>query len=134
MSFWLRLLRVLGLGVPAEKTYYLDEGLVESLQFLAKQEQRSEDEMAAALISNGVARRRSLQDLLQRWQELSPREQQVAMMICRNYTTGEIARQLVVSANTVKSHVRNILRKFDVHSRSELRLLLTDFDFLDPKA
>jgi DNA-binding CsgD family transcriptional regulator len=27
--------------------------------------------------------------------------------------------------------VRSVLRKFDVHSRSELRLLLSDFNFED---
>jgi DNA-binding CsgD family transcriptional regulator len=36
---------------------------------------------------------------------------------------------LVVSTNTIKSHVRAVLLKFDVHSRSELRLLLADFNF-----
>jgi hypothetical protein len=40
-----------------------------------------------------------------------------------------MAAQMVVSTNTIKSHMRAVLRKFDVHSRSELRLLLSDFNF-----
>jgi DNA-binding CsgD family transcriptional regulator len=129
MSFWLRLLRALGFQAPTERTYYLDEELVKSLQMLAEQEQRTEGEMAANLITDAFSRRLAFQDLLLRWQSLSPREQQVTMMICRNYTTSEIAAQLVVSTNTVKAHVRKSLLKFDVHSRGELRLLLADFDF-----
>ncbi len=51
------------------------------------------------------------------------------MMICHNYTTGEMAAELIVSPNTVKSHIRNVLHKFHVHSRSELRIAMADFDF-----
>ena len=50
-------------------------------------------------------------------------------MVCYNYMTGEIADQLTLSRNSVKTHIFNILRKFGVHSRYELRLLLADFDF-----
>jgi DNA-binding CsgD family transcriptional regulator len=129
MSFWLRLLHALGFYTPVEKTYYLDEEVVKSLQMLAEQEQRSEGEVAAHLITNAVSRRRASRETLTRWLSLSPREQQVAMMICHNYTTGEMAAQLVVSTNTVKTHIRSVLHKFNVHSRGELRLVLTDFDF-----
>ena len=129
MSFWLRLLRALGFYTPVERTYYLDEEVVRSLRILAEQEQRSEDEIAASFITNGVSRRRASQETLARWFSLSPREQQVAMMICHNYTTGEMAAHLIISTNTVKSHVRSVLRKFDVHSRGELRIVLADFDF-----
>jgi len=51
------------------------------------------------------------------------------MMVCYNYMTGEIADQLTLSRNSVKTHIFNILRKFGVHSRHELLLLLADFDF-----
>ncbi len=48
MSFWLRLLRALGFYTPVDKTYYLDEEVVKSLQMLAEQEQRSEGEVASS--------------------------------------------------------------------------------------
>jgi len=51
------------------------------------------------------------------------------MMVCYKYMTGEIADQLTLSRNSVKTHIFNILRKFGVQSRYELRLLLADFDF-----
>lgn len=129
MSFWLRLLRALGFQVPADKIYYLDDELVKSLQMLADQELRNEDELAADLINDAFSRRAAVQDLLSRWYNLTAREQQVAWMLCNNYTSGEIAAELVISSNTVKSHIHKILLKFNVHSRNELRLLLADFDF-----
>ena len=129
MFFWLRLLHALGFYTPVEKTYYLDEEVVKSLQLLAEQEQLSEGEVASNLITNAVSRRQTTQEQMEHWLSLSPREQQVAMMICHNYTTGEMGAELILSTNTVKSHVRNVLYKFNVHSRSELRVKLTDFDF-----
>lgn len=129
MSWWHRLLRALGFRTPVERVYHLDANLVKTLQYLAEQEKRSEDQVAAELISNGFSQRVARQDVVRRWRTLTPREQQVAVMICQNYTTREIAAQLVVSTNTVKAHVRRVLTKFDVHSRSELRMLLAGFDF-----
>jgi DNA-binding CsgD family transcriptional regulator len=129
MSFWMRLLRALGFSVPVERTYYLDQRLVESLQRMAMMEQRTEDEMATEMISDSFARREVRDDLIECWLRLSPREQQVTMLICYNFTTNEIAAQLVLSTNTVKSHIRSSMRKFDVHSRNELRMLLSNFDF-----
>jgi DNA-binding CsgD family transcriptional regulator len=88
-----------------------------------------DENVPADLLQLAYQRRQYTQDLLYRWHSLSLREQQVAVMICYNYSTGEMAAQMVVSTNTIKSHVRAVLRKFDVHSRSELRLLLADFNF-----
>lgn len=129
MSWWHRLLRALGFRTPAERIYYLDDDLVKSLRYLAEQEQRSEEQVAADLISNGFSHRMARQEIIQRWWTLSPREQQVVAMVCQNYSTHEMAAQMVVSTNTIKAHIRHALAKFEVHSRDELRLLLADFDF-----
>jgi LuxR family maltose regulon positive regulatory protein len=50
---------------------------------------------------------------------LSQQEQRVLRMLAAGLTTPEIARELVVSANTVKTHVRNIYGKLGVKSRAE---------------
>ncbi len=64
-----------------------------------------------------------------RWLELTPREQQVAALACLGYTNHEIARQLVISVNTVRSHMRNVLDKYGVTSKADLRLILADWNF-----
>jgi DNA-binding NarL/FixJ family response regulator len=51
--------------------------------------------------------------------ELTPREWEVLDLLCEGKTTAEIADTLVVSLETVRSHIKNILRKLGVSSREE---------------
>ncbi len=131
MSFWQRLLCALGFRSASPRMFDLDEELSSSLLALAEREQRPEEQVTAELISGGMALHNLAQETLFHWQSLTPREQQIAALICQNYTTGQMAKYLVVASPTVKSHVRNILLKFEVHSRGELRMLLEDWDFGD---
>lgn len=50
---------------------------------------------------------------------LSDREREVLGELARGATTAEIAARLVISENTVKTHVRRILKKLDVNNRAE---------------
>jgi len=50
---------------------------------------------------------------------LTDRELQVLKLVARGLNNREIARQLFISENTVKNHVRNILEKLQLHSRLE---------------
>lgn len=52
--------------------------------------------------------------------ELSPREYQIADLVCRGYTNAEIATLLGVSLATVKTHLLHIFRKVDVNNRAAL--------------
>jgi DNA-binding NarL/FixJ family response regulator len=49
--------------------------------------------------------------------ELSPREAEVLDLVGAAYTNGQIARQLRISENTVKRHLRSIFRKLHAVSR-----------------
>ncbi|HUE25389.1 MAG TPA: response regulator transcription factor [Solirubrobacteraceae bacterium] len=50
---------------------------------------------------------------------LTPREWEVLDLLCSHLGTDEIADQLVLSVETVRSHIKNILRKLGVRSREE---------------
>jgi DNA-binding NarL/FixJ family response regulator len=51
--------------------------------------------------------------------ELTPREWEVLDLLCEGKGTSEIADTLVVSLETVRSHIKNMLRKLGVSSRDE---------------
>jgi LuxR family maltose regulon positive regulatory protein len=50
---------------------------------------------------------------------LSQREIQVLRLLNTHLTSTEIAEELVISVNTVRSHMKNIYSKLNVHSRSQ---------------
>nr|WP_237089513.1 response regulator transcription factor [Nocardioides dokdonensis] len=50
---------------------------------------------------------------------LTERELEVLRLVAKGMNNREIAKQLFISENTVKNHVRNILEKLQLHSRME---------------
>jgi DNA-binding NarL/FixJ family response regulator len=53
---------------------------------------------------------------------LTPRERQIAELICQGLRSCNIARNLRIKPGTVKTHTRNIYRK--VHVKSKISMLL----------
>ena len=129
MTIWQRVLRALGYTPATRLEFHADENLLQSLQTMAEREQRHTGEVASELLSSALARRQVDDSLMAHWRFLSAREQQVAALICLNFTNRQIAARLRITPETAKSHVRNVLRKFDLHSKAELRRALADWDF-----
>ena len=78
--------------------------------------------MAAKLLTEFAALAR--RDDEERAQEvpaprLTEREMQVLKLVARGMNNRDIAKELFISENTVKNHVRNILEKLQIHSRME---------------
>ncbi len=53
----------------------------------------------------------------------------MAALLCLNYTNRQVAARLGLSPETVKTHTRNLLAKFQLRTRAELRRALADWDF-----
>jgi len=50
---------------------------------------------------------------------LTDREMEVLKLVAKGMNNRDIAKQLYISENTVKNHIRNILEKLQLHSRME---------------
>lgn len=77
---------------------------------------RNELPRASGRFSRGAAHTRPHRELLDM---LTPREREVLAMLAEGETNASIARRLVVSEDTVKTHVKHILRKLGVRNRSQ---------------
>jgi two-component system NarL family response regulator len=64
---------------------------------------------------------------------LTERELEVLKLVARGMANKEIARELFISENTVKNHVRNILEKLQLHSRMEAAMYAVRENLLDPQ-
>ena len=62
---------------------------------------------------------------------LTDRELEVLRLVAKGMNNREIARQLFISENTVKNHVRNILEKLQLHSRMEAVMYAVKEKLLD---
>jgi LuxR family maltose regulon positive regulatory protein len=62
---------------------------------------------------------------------LSPRETEVLRLLTTRLSHAEMAEELVVSVNTVRSHVKNIYSKLGVHSRMEAVECARELGLLD---
>jgi DNA-binding NarL/FixJ family response regulator len=128
-SLWRGLFSDLGLMRSSRRVYAYDAELVQAVRELAIQERRSEEEVAAELLSLALVHKDASESRLRTWNSLSYREQQVAALTCLNCTNRQIASRLRISPATVATHMRNVLYKFKLHGKSELRQALSDWDF-----
>ena len=92
------------------KVYYVDA------------EKSVQGEAVSALLVN------PLEDEIVEKFKLTPREKEITLLLLQGYSYPQISEQLFISLNTVKYHVRNILRKADVSNRHELIKLIREGD------
>ena len=119
-------------GLPKPKrrhAFELEEDIYLSLEELAAYEQRPARDLGNDLLAEALEGRRVTALSLDFWRGLSRRERQVTALICRGYTSPEIASRLGISRETVKTHASNILLKGEMHNREKLRALFRGWDF-----
>ena len=54
------------------------------------------------------------------WNSLTPTERQVVTLVAQGLTNPQIGERLLISRETVKTHLRHVFTKLDVHSRVQL--------------
>lgn len=129
MSLFNRLLRSLGLIRDSQLTFQVNADIIPSLEKVMDREQRPPEDVVSELLSHAIADRQTAGDSLYFWEALTEREQDVVALTCLGYTNRDVARRMFISPNTVKTHMRNILQKFDLNSKSQLRYIFSDWDF-----
>jgi DNA-binding NarL/FixJ family response regulator len=103
-----------------------DARLGEELRTVARSRGQSPEALAADLLARGLEREAVRARAEAVLASLTPREQQVAWRTARGQTNRQIAEALVVSTETIKTHVAHILDKLGVRSKTDLRVLLLD--------
>ncbi len=108
---------------------YLPNDLLDQLQQIAQHERRDSAELLLAIITDGIAAHQFGLDFHHYWQQLSEREQDVLALAGTGASNADIASQLSISPNTVKTHLRKVLKVMAVRNKRELVALLKTFDF-----
>jgi DNA-binding CsgD family transcriptional regulator len=132
VSIWERFLYLIGLRqTSGPRTYHVDvsDSFQVTLSTLASDEGRPEHELIPELLTAGLTQYVSNDRLFKKWESLSPREKDVAALVCLGYTNREIAARLNISPETVKDRLGTALQKFHLTKRTELRVLLANWDF-----
>jgi DNA-binding NarL/FixJ family response regulator len=75
--------------------------------------------MLSSLIKGLVGRRREREDAVARYERLTAREREVLELLIQGADNEAIGRALLISPQTARTHVQNILAKLRVHSRLE---------------
>ncbi|HXF37569.1 MAG TPA: response regulator transcription factor [Actinomycetota bacterium] len=87
--------------------------------------------MLGDLLGRLMRRRREQSELLRRISRLTRREREVLRLMAGGAGTEAIARTLVISPQTARTHIQNILAKLQVHSRLEAAALVNGTGILD---
>jgi two-component system response regulator DevR len=88
------------------------------------------DSRSAAVV-RALAARRAAAGAGEESSPLTEREREVVKLIAEGLTNREIGQAIFVSESTVKFHVRNVMRKLDVHHRAEVAYAASQLGLLE---
>lgn len=87
--------------------------------------------MLGGLLARLMRRRKSQEDALRRVWELTRREREVLSLLAEGEDNEGIAEVLVISPQTARTHIQNILGKLGVHSRLEAAAFVAQNNVLE---
>lgn len=114
---------------PDSRAFQADQELLTAIQEAAQQQGRTEEEVWMDFARAGWDQYLQNSELGACWDALTEREREVTALACMSLRNYEIAETLGISHETVKTHLQNIFTKFNIRSRTELRLALKDWRF-----
>jgi DNA-binding NarL/FixJ family response regulator len=87
--------------------------------------------MLANLLEQLLSRKRLQSELVERISRLTIRQREVLRLLTQGADNDMIAARLVISPETARTHVQNLIRKLGVHSRLEAAAILTRTGLVD---
>ena len=87
--------------------------------------------MLGGLLHELIQRRRELDEAERRLERLSKREVEVLRLLGEGMGHNEIAVKLVISPQTARTHIQNVLAGLDVHSRLEAAAFAVEVGLVD---
>jgi DNA-binding NarL/FixJ family response regulator len=129
MTLWQQLCETVDQLDPVENSILSYQQVLKEVRELALDQAREEEQVILDLLNQALCDRHRQSNTQQAWETLSQREKEVTALVCSGLTGRQIAAYLVLSPETIKTHVRHILHKFDLNSRQELRNQLSEWDF-----
>lgn len=93
--------------------------LIEATRALHRGETMVPPRMLGGLLAHLIRRRRETDDALKSMGKLTRREREVLALLADGSDNDAIAQALVISPQTARTHIQNVLGKLGVHSRLE---------------
>jgi DNA-binding NarL/FixJ family response regulator len=104
-------------GIPLAK-------LIEAMRAVLRGETIVPPTMLGDLLSQLVQSKERQNEVLRRISRLTRREREVLALLVEGADNDLVAQRLVISPETARTHIQNILSKLDVHSRLEALALV----------
>lgn len=98
--------------------------LIEATRAVLRGETIVPPAMLGDLLSQLVQSKERQNEVLRRLSRLTPREREVLALLVEGADNDLVAQRLVISPETARTHIQNILSKLDVHSRLEALALV----------
>jgi DNA-binding NarL/FixJ family response regulator len=105
--------------------------LIEATRAVHRGEALVPPRMLGALLQRVIHRRRERDEAIKRMTNLTRREREVLALLAQGADNDVIAQRLVISPETARTHVQNVLGKLRVHSRLEAAAFVTQNGILD---
>lgn len=108
--------------------------LIEATRAVSRGETLIPPRMLGSLLSRLIRRRREQSEAIQRISRLTRREREVLAYLAEGRDNDGIAQALVISPETARTHIQNVLGKLGVHSRLEAAAFVMQNGILDELA